>query len=258
MRGRVFRFMAKFMDWLMKWRKPQRKPPINSTAPSGTTVEVVDEAPFVTIKDGWVVTETVSVAVAVPVIKAEPVPEKHPGIFVKDSFRPTNPPITNGTDNRSAENYLKVIDQFEVGTNPRYTPGHQGGSETYCNIFLWDVTKAMGAEVPHWIDGNGEPTGVGRGKELNANAIFDWLASNEGPDHGWNVCTEVEACARAATGHPTIVVWKNPKGIGHVAVVIPGISVVLPFIAQAGRINFGSGLVTKGFGDRTLTYYTHD
>lgn len=186
----------------------------------------------------------------------------HPGIVVKDSFRPTNPPLTNGSDNRSPEKYLAVVRQFEVELNPRYTPGHQGGSETYCNIFLWDVTKAMSCEVPHWVDADGEPTGVGRGKELNANAIFDWLVG-EGFEHGWRRCTQAEAIERPLAGFPTIVVWKNPKGIGHVAVCIPSEEdkyrgTTVPVIAQAGKTNFSSGLVTKGFGDRSLTYYTHD
>lgn len=193
--------------------------------------------------------------------KKEPKTEIGPGILVRDSFRPTNPALTNGSDNRRWSRYQAVIDQFEVEHNPRYTADHQGKGETYCNIFLWDVTKAMSCEVPHWIDAEGEPTGVGRGKELNANAVFDWLAG-EGFDHGWKRCTATEAVTGPLNGFPTIVVWKNPLGIGHIAVCVPtktedkGSSI--PYIAQAGKTNFSYGLITKGFGDRSLTFYIHD
>ena len=40
---------------------------------------------------------------------------------------------------------------------------------------VWDVTKAMGAEIPHWVDNNGNRVGVGQGRELSANGTADWL-----------------------------------------------------------------------------------
>src|SRR5438067_1564270 len=97
-------------------------------------------------------------------------PTANDGVHVPQPWKPTSPPLTNGSDNRSAANYAAVVKQFDVANNGRYTPNQQGKGETYCNIFLWDVTRALACEVPHWVDADGNPSAVGIGKELNANA----------------------------------------------------------------------------------------
>ena len=65
--------------------------------------------------------------------------------------------------NRSAANYNAVLDQFSVGNNPRYA---RRNGNTYCNIFVWDATRAMGAEIPHWVDQQGRPAEVGAREAL--------------------------------------------------------------------------------------------
>ena len=44
---------------------------------------------------------------------------------------------------RTPSIYEGIIEQFDVEKNARYRKGQQGLEETYCNIFVWDVTRAM-------------------------------------------------------------------------------------------------------------------
>ena len=72
----------------------------------------------------------------------------------------SNIPLTNEVGNRSMDNYQAVLNEFGVETNPRYL---QRNGNTYCNIFVWDATKAMGAEIPHWVNSSGDAVDVGKG-----------------------------------------------------------------------------------------------
>jgi hypothetical protein len=63
----------------------------------------------------------------------------------------------------------------------------------------------------------------------------------------------------ANAGHPATVVWKNPGGIGHVAMVRPGeLTSNGPAIAQAGSTNTNSTHVRNTFGNRPVEYWVHD
>ncbi|HEX8698631.1 MAG TPA: LysM peptidoglycan-binding domain-containing protein [Myxococcaceae bacterium] len=168
---------------------------------------------------------------------------------------PVDAPLQGDPAHRNAETYADVIDQFAVGSNPRHA---RRDGNTYCNIFAWDVTRAMGAEIPHWVDGAGNPTGVGQGRELDANGGHLWLQNN-GPQHGWREVSAEEAQAMANQGHPTVASWHNPGGIGHIAVVRPGeITDRGPAIAQAGGSNFNEGHVRDGFGNAQPKYFVND
>jgi hypothetical protein len=138
---------------------------------------------------------------------------------------PTSPPITGTPSNRTRMRYDNVINQFAVGANPRYAHriNKKGRKSTYCNIFLWDVTRAMGCEIPHWVNKAGEPADVGKNNnEMNANATHDWLHKH-GSRYGWRRLTDsVEAQSLANGGHPAVVSYKKAGGIGHVAVIRPG------------------------------------
>ena len=88
-----------------------------------------------------------------------------PGTTGTNRAVPTTPPVQSDASNRSVAIYNNVINQFAVGVNPRYQPSTNA---TYCNIFAWDVTRAMNAEIPHWYDTTtGSPTAVGVGNEMN-------------------------------------------------------------------------------------------
>src|SRR5262249_33697365 len=155
---------------------------------------------------------------------------------------PVDAPVRGDPSNRNASNYSDVINQFAVDTNPRYQPR---GGNTYCNIFAWDVTRAMGAEIPHWVDGNGNPAGGGApgARELDANGGHRGLET-QGPRSGWREVSAAEAQQRATQGPPAVASWNNPGGIGHIAVVRPGeLTNRGPAIAQAGASNFNNGHV---------------
>lgn len=157
----------------------------------------------------------------------------------------TQPPIVGDPSNRNRMRYENVINQFAPGKNPRYAQKRDDGGRiksTYCNIFMWDVTRAMGAEVPHWVDKSGNPAAVGKGNEMNANATYDWLHAH-GARFGWRrIADQAEAQRLANAGYPVIVALKKPGGIGHLAVIRPGeITDKGAAMAQAGATNFTFG-----------------
>ena len=70
------------------------------------------------------------------------------------------------------------------------------------------------------------------------------------------LCGNRQARVRASAGYPTVTIWKNPTGIGHVAVVLPGMDFI--HIAQAGGSNFFDRNIINGFGNLPVAFYTHD
>ena len=93
-----------------------------------------------------------------------------------NQWLPVNPAVTSSPDNRTPESYSQVVDQFDVENSKRYDQ-QQDGKITWCNIFAWDVTSAMGAEIPHWVYSDGrpaEPCAIGS-HEMNANEVAKWL-----------------------------------------------------------------------------------
>lgn len=116
--------------------------------------------------------------------------------------------------------YDQVLDQFNVAENPRYRPG----KNTYCNIFVTDATRAMGAEIPHWVnreDGSPVAPGTAGADELDANETARWL-DKHGSQYGWREVPPELAQEMANDGRPAVVVRENPGSIGHVAMVRPG------------------------------------
>ena len=161
-----------------------------------------------------------------------------------NAWVPVEAPEKGSPSARNAATYDNVINQFAVGSSPRYQPRD---GNTYCNIFAWDVTKAMGAELPHWVDSNGNPAAQGQGRELDANATNAWL-NEHGAKSGWRKVSAEEAQAMANQGHPAVASWDNQGGIGHIAVVRPGeVTGNGPAIAQAGSDCFNDGHVYECF-----------
>ncbi len=176
------------------------------------------------------------------------------------------PAITSNESNRSAALYRQVIDQFAVETNPRYAVNKKGHGDTYCNIFLWDVTSAMGAEIPHYVDAE---TGAPRtypdtkgAREMSANSIYNWL-HEQGSDYGWFEVTPEQAQTLANQGRPVVTAFKK-TGHGHVQVVCPskdgqynqerGVT-----IAQAGRILTNYKPITSIYNKSLpkVSYFAH-
>ena len=140
-----------------------------------------------------------------------------------------------------------VIDSFNVQDNPRYQVNRQGRNETYCNIYVSDVTRALGAEVPHYADKTtGQPVSSGENAiAMNANRMNDWL-NGIGRNYGWVKVTAQQAQNYANNGRPAVASWKNDSGHGHIQIVSPSADGTYDpargvAIAQAGSklINYG-------------------
>lgn len=181
-------------------------------------------------------------------------------IVPDEQYRPAVPALRSAVGQRSPTSYLDVANQFDVEHTKRYQPD---SLHTYCNIALWDITSAMSAEVPHWVDLiTGAPCPMGHGAELSANATVDWLAKY-GATYGWTPCTVDEARANASAGCPTIAVWKNPLPghSGHVVSIMPDDTANFPnspMITQAGAHNYFYVPLAKGFGTEIQpTFYKH-
>lgn len=185
------------------------------------------------------------------------------------SWKPANPSLTSNQSSRSAAKYRSVIDQFDVENNERYRVNKQGNNDTYCNIFVWDVTRAMGAEIPHYVDSETQqarsyPDTDGT-YAMTANKMADWMKTM-GESYGWKRVSAEEAQAYANQGCPAVTVWKNSKGHGHVQVVCPsedgtydakkGVTV-----AQAGRHLYNYAHISQVYSKNTLddiAYYVHN
>ena len=174
-----------------------------------------------------------------------------PGWLVTDIAAALDPPLRNAPGARSATNLLAVVAQFLLEVSPRYHPrdldddGHQ---ETMCNVFLSDVTAALGCPVPR---------GDAR-KWLRANDQIDWLRSDAAVLAGWRETTAQTGAARAFVGFPTVVTFKAPSGSGHVALLVP----TPPgrtgaYVAQAGRRCSSRLSLAGGFGDLPVQFWTH-
>jgi hypothetical protein len=182
---------------------------------------------------------------------------------------PIVPRVVNDGE-RSAANYDAVINQFDLSDqNSRYWPDK---GKTYCNIFLWDVTMAMGVEIPHWLkNGTNDPYAYNRSitykenasiaHEVRANEIADWL-KEVGIKYGWRAVSAQEAQMAANLGKPTVGVWHNPKGIGHVVIVRPNLSGDGEIhIAQAGASNYSRGKLSEHKSSsfkKGVVFYVHE
>lgn len=184
--------------------------------------------------------------------------------ILNDSNRsvPIDATLTNDRNNRTAYHYHRVIEQFRLSEMPRryevetYDEKGEKKIRTFCNIFVWDVTRAMVGsvdEIPHWV----------LGEEMKVNELVGWL-KKEGKTKGWRRLDPRNAQQAANNGHPTVAIWKNPNGHGHVAIVRPG-SVGDDrgaAIAQAGRWVLDATHLTKGFNDpklrKDIEFWTHE
>lgn len=175
-----------------------------------------------------------------------------------EQWRAATPPVQLP---RSGALLHIVVRQFDVERNIRYQPRD---GKTWCNIFVSDVTAALGAPIPHWVTTAGRPTDhtdkANGARELTANKTQDWLLEL-GPKFGWREIKHGEAVERANAGFPTVAVWKNPQSNGHIAILVPG------GIAQAGGLdkqgkprNFNLGSLERGFGTpgKEILFFTHD
>lgn len=161
--------------------------------------------------------------------------------------------------------YDKVINLFAVEVNPRYAPRDY---DIYCNIFVWDVTRAMGAEIPHLVGENGEPVSTYQGTRLSASGMNLWLKSH-GPQYGWREVSAAEVQHLANLGHPAVASIYNAtvidpcdpwhtEPVGHISIVRPGEIVNGPAHAQSGIYNFSCAHVCDCFSFEGTQFFVND
>jgi hypothetical protein len=209
---------------------------------------------------------------------------------------PVDAPWRSAPGARDRVTYEKVIDQFAAEENPRYRPRHDSrasydiGNRTYCNIFVWDITRAMGVEIPLWVIEGGEPVEPLFTQKgwlipkpaywLAANGFNQWL-NQAGPLYGWRKVSAEEAQGWVNLGYPTVVHgwrkvsaeeaqgWANlgypavasvyePEGFGHVGIVRPGEALNGPALAQAGTSNVNHAHVYDFFPREGTEFFVND
>jgi len=124
---------------------------------------------------------------------------KHPahGVTSPDTTRPLQPPAQSMAGRRSLRSTLNVMAQFAPGHNPRYLPDAKGSR---AHVFVWDVSRAMGCEVPHFA----------HGQELSLGQTVDWLRA-EGPSRGWRKLAVTAALQEVDRGALAVVIPRDPK-----------------------------------------------
>lgn len=167
-------------------------------------------------------------------------------------------PLTSGSVSRSAELLERVLDQFEVEHATRYQPTT---SQTWCNIYVWDGTKALGCEIPHFVNGGVGENGCKRlhASEQRANDLPRYLDGDKGKRNGWAPCSEEEAARRVALGFPVVGVWVNLKGSGHTVMCRgpkPGDPPGL-YASGAGRVPTAYGPIAEML-PAPRQFWTHD
>lgn len=197
------------------------------------------------------------------------------GLFSAGRAMPVEAVIRNDPSNRNQAALNAVVDQFAVETEKRYQPGL---FSTYCNIFVWDVTTAMNAEIPHWINRktnmpyqynqrSSYSENARQAIEMNVNTLYDWMPINAAAI-GYREVGEQEARAAANRGLPAVAIWKNPQegSSGHIVVLRPydtsyGGDLEETYVAQAGRRPCKYIPLNKVFNRdkmNTLRFYVHD
>lgn len=165
------------------------------------------------------------------------------------------PKVLGTPANRSATMTDTITDQFNV-MDERYLPGD---GKTWCNIFTWDWSCAMGAEVPHWVDVVGNPVApfTPGARELNANALNPWF-ENAGHARGWReVRSSGSVLAEVNAGNVVVACMTNPKGHGHITPVRPDANEIT--VINVGARNFARGKIGAAYGSylKDVRYWVH-
>lgn len=126
-------------------------------------------------------------------------------------YLPAEVPVMSMPGNRSPEQLRAAVQFLDITQNPRYAAKL---FETYCNIFAWDVSRMLGLEVPHWIDGT----------EQSANMLYEWFHNPNGGGENGAGFVQIDASRAqelANQGIPVFGLSLNPGSNGHIALVYP-------------------------------------
>jgi len=126
------------------------------------------------------------------------------GLDARDLWRAIKPAVSSREGARAGALYAQVINQFAVGHNPRYNPDELGKPRAH--IFIWDVSRAMNAEIPHMVGA----------RELTLTQTLDWLRY-EASQRGWVKVMAQTAVESACDGKLVVVTPK--QGVSKVALM---------------------------------------
>lgn len=183
------------------------------------------------------------VTVTTPIYDGVSAPEELTSL---DTWKATTAPVQSKFGRRSASTYGRVIDQFAVGNNPRYEPDAQGRSRMH--IFVWDVTRAMNCEVPHFLGG----------RELSLGQTVDWLRFDSN-NRGWKRANAAQAAQAADRGEAALALPRDGK-VKLLAVARPGGLDGEGFPRVAAAIaEFGNDLsAVEALQTSLIDYLVHD
>jgi hypothetical protein len=96
---------------------------------------------------------------------------------------------------------------------------------TYCNIYAHDVTRALRASIPHWLQDPRQTRDPPRGwRELSANATYDWLLAS-GSAAGW---VRID---------PALIDWVNQQFNRRQSLPYPGGRLTPGILAAGARVS---------------------
>ena len=164
-----------------------------------------------------------------------------------DTWKAVNAPMQSKPGRRTAILYQNVIDQFACGYNQRYVV-EEGSGKSKTHIFVWDVTRAMNCEVPHFASG----------RETTLGQMVDWLRF-EGHSRGWKKANAQQAAEAADRGEAVLALPQDGKS-RLLAVVRPGGLDAENFPRVAAAIDeVGNDMPAhEALKTRLIAYYTHE
>lgn len=172
-----------------------------------------------------------------------------PAWIVPQQWLALNPPASAILTVRSPENLLAATQALHVTEAARYRPAN---GNTFCNIFAADATQLLGCAIAH-RDAQGNERTINQ-------TILDLRA---GKYAGWTRVNANDAANRAQLGLPTVAVWLNLKGHGHVTVLVPrpaGGIVGHIYVTGAGASCREQCTIEQQFGPFTpmVEFFGHD
>jgi hypothetical protein len=154
------------------------------------------------------------------------------------------PRLRSLESDRSPVRLMAIIAEHHHRGSARYAPRDvtgDGKADTWCNLFAQDVAEAMGVPLP---------------RNTRANDLAAWLGTL-GTQSGWVQVSESVAQIHADAGGLSLASTVNPKGPGHLAVLVPSLGEAGTWIAQAGAINFTRKPLRAGFGNLEPRLFAH-
>lgn len=145
-----------------------------------------------------------------------------PDLDLRDSWRAVKSPFTSKIGERTKDAYEKAFKQFAIGFNPRYE--EDGPGKPRGHIYVWDVSRAMGCEIPHFVGA----------RELTLSKTIEWLR-HEGPMRQWLKISESDSFRWADLGMLVVAVPRDPK-INQLAIVVPQAEADVPLLTGAGLV----------------------